>query len=308
VHKDLEQHLPLLIEELSNNDTSISMADRWASVLEKFFTESILENAEGRIDKCETSPDHQTLLVPAITPNRIYRLVTSSQGGFNDNDAQLADALLKLTRQFMSVQEAIEKGASEERQRIARDLHDDVAARILTLIHQIRDQQTINLARSILKSLRNAIYTLDNKSTARILDALTDIRAELQERLNTIGMQLFWNQPSNLDNLTFTPRQHINLHRILHETTTNVIRHADAQFVTIDIDVDEDKMRLLVCDNGRGFDMDACIPGKGINNIKNRVQELSGQVSWTDNAEGGSGCCLDICFPISLTKAAAQRA
>ncbi len=305
MHKDLEQHLPLLIEELSNNDAALCMADRWASVLEKFFTESTLENTAGQLEKCEISPDRRMLLVPAIAPDRIFRLETDNRTGFDDNDAHLADALLKLTRQFMSVQEAIEQGASAERHRIARDLHDDVAARILTLIHQIRDQQSIDLARSILKSLRNAIYTLDNKSTTRILDALTDIRAELQERLNTIGMQLFWSQPDNLDDFNFTPRQHINLHRILHETTTNVIRHADAQFVTIDIEIDGDRIRLLVCDNGRGFDMDACIPGKGINNIKNRVRELNGEVNWSDNTEGESGCCLDIRFPITLPKASA---
>ena len=243
------------------------------------------------------------LQVPAIHADQYYRLPTHSQSTFTEHDAQLTDALLKLARQFMSVQEAIEQGAFEERQRLARDLHDDVAARILTLIHQTRDQQSIDLARSILKSLRNAIYTLDNKSTTSILHAVTDIRAELQDRLNSLGMQLFWTQPDNLQNYTFTPRQHINLHRILHETTTNVIRHADAQFMTIDIEIIDDQIRVFACDNGKGFNMDACIPGKGINNIKNRVKELNGEVHWTSNKESQSGNCLDIRFPLSSQKA-----
>ena len=302
MHKDLEQHLPLLIEELSNKEASESIAERWASVLEKFFNESSLDITQGQMEQCEISDDGLVLRVPAIHPGQYYRLTTHSKYNFTHNDAQLTDALLKLSRQFMSVQEAIEQGASEERQRIARDLHDDVAARILTLIHQTPDQQSIDLARSILKSLRNAIYTLDNKSTTSILHALTDIRAELQERLNSLGMQLLWSQPDHLENFTFTPRQHINLQRILHEATTNVIRHAEAEFMTIDIELDEEQIHIVACDNGKGFNMDACIPGKGINNIKNRVKELNGEVVWRHNDDNGSGNCLDIHFPLSPQK------
>ena len=302
MHKDLEQHLPLLIEQLSNKEASETIAARWASVLEKFFNESTLVSVQGQIEVCEISSDGHMLRVPAIHPHQLYQLTTHSTNKFSENDAQLTDALLKLTRQFMSVQEAIEQGASEERQRIARDLHDDVAARMLTLIHQTRDQQSIDLARSILKSLRNAIYTLDNKSTTSILDAITDIRAELQDRLNSIGMQLIWNQPDDLESYTFTPRQHINLHRILHETITNVIRHADAQFMHIDIELDGEQLHIFACDNGKGFNMDECIPGKGINNIKNRVKELSGVVRWINN-NGQGGSCVDIRFPLSTQKA-----
>lgn len=299
MHKDLEQHLPLLIEELSNKEAAESIAARWASVLEKFFNESTLQATDGQLDNCQISDDGLALSVPAIHPGQFYRLTTHSRYHFTDHDIELTDALLKLARQFMSVQEAIEQGASEERQRIARDLHDDVAARMLTLIHQTRDQQSIDLARSILKSLRSAIYTLDNKSTTSILHALTDIRAELQERLNSLGMQLFWSQPDDLENNTFTPRQHINLHRILHESATNVIRHAEAQFMTIDIDLVDDQIHIFACDNGKGFNMDECIPGKGINNIKNRVKELNGEVHWTQNRDNQGGSCLDIRFPLS---------
>ena len=307
MHLDLEEHLPLLIEELSNKEASESIATRWASILAKFFNESTLQAETGdEIQYSEICDDGHSLRVPAIAPSQVYRLTTNGGSFFSSHDAQLADALHKLTCQFMSVQEAIEQGASEERQRIARDLHDDVAARILTLIHLTKDQQTIDVARSILKSLRNAIYTLDNKSTTSILDAVTDIRAELQERLNSIGMQLFWSQPDNLDNFTFTPRQHINLHRILHEVTTNVIRHAEAHYMNMDIELKDDQLHIFACDDGKGFNMDACIPGKGISNIKNRIHELKGNVAWAANGDGQPGTCLNIQFPISTQKSPAN--
>lgn len=303
MHRDLEQHLPYLIEELSNKDSGDSIDARWQSVLGQFFTPNSLEKHSSSIEQSQLSADKLILRVPAIESQQHYELDSQPDRAFTESDQQLADALFKLCCQFISVQEAVEKGATEERQRIARDLHDDVAARLLTLIHQAKDQQSIDLARSILKSLRNAIYTLDNKSTTTILDALTDIRSEIQDRLNSIGMQLFWEQHSQFDELTFTPRQHINLHRIAHEVTTNAIRHAEAQFMSIDVELKEAMFHFTICDNGPGFNINECIPGKGINNIKTRVKELNGQVSWktTNETTENEGCCVDIQFPISIT-------
>ena len=305
MHNNLEEYLPLLIEELSDPDSDESIDTRWKSILERFYSGSSLSMVNGHLEQCVINSDSSILSVPAIEQQGIYQLTANSNKVFEQNDVQLADALLKLARQFVSVQDAIEQGASAERQRIARDLHDDVAARMLTLIHQVKDKQSIDLARSILKSLRNAIYTLDNKSTTTIQDAVTDIRAEVQERLNTIGIQLFWTQPDNLTEYHFTPRQHINLHRILHETATNVIRHAEAQYMTVDIELDGNTFRVFACDNGKGFNMDDCIPGKGINNITNRVKELKGEVHWihASETEAQRGSCLDIRFPISIKKA-----
>jgi len=304
VHTNLDEHLPFLIEELSNTESTDTIDARWKSILQKFFTKSSLRHKAFSIEDCQLIENGMIIQIPTIDNNGTYELISDDTHlTFTENDIQLAKALLKITRRFISVQQAIEKGASEERHRIARDLHDDVAARMLTLIHQAKDQHSINLARSILKSLRNAIYTLDNKSTTTILDALTDIRSELQERLNSIGMQIFWTQSELLSDLIFTPRQHINLHRILHELVTNVIRHADAEYVTIDIKLYKDQFLVRACDNGIGFDMEKCIPGKGINNINTRTKELDGTASWNNfNTEhnGSTGSCIDISFPITI--------
>ncbi|HEY9053162.1 MAG TPA: ATP-binding protein [Gammaproteobacteria bacterium] len=304
MHIDLEEQLPFLIEQLSSTESGHSLETRWKHVLEKFFSLARLDSYEQELERCRIINNGLSLQIPAINHNLLYELsVDNAELAFNDNDIQLAEALLKISRQFISVQEAIDRGANEERQRIARDLHDDVAARMLTLIHRAKDQDAIDLARSILKSLRNAIYTLDNKSTTTILHAITDIRSELQDRLNSIGMQLIWNQDDSLAELTFTPRQHINLHRILHEIATNVLRHAEADYIHVDIDVDNDQFHLHVCDNGKGFDINHCVPGKGINNIRTRIKELDGKVEWLGAlTNNNKGCCLDIRFPLTTSQ------
>ena len=304
MHKSLEKNLPFLIEEFSSSGTSIDV--RWKSILQRFFSDCNLSHSTHAITHSRINDQHNILEVPSILLKHGYILnATNKTTQFNSDDVELANSLLKLTKQFITIEEAVEKGAAAERLRIARDLHDDVAARMLTLIHTVKDEQTIALSRSILKSLRNSIYTLDNKSTATILDAITDVRSEIQDRLNSIGMQLIWHQSDNLKGLSFTPRQHINLNRMLHEITTNVIRHANAQFMEIIINLNQLQLNVECSDNGQGFDVKNCIPGKGLNNIKTRAQELNGSASWfnlNDRVTGENrGSCVRINFMISDT-------
>lgn len=116
-------------------------------------------------------------------------------------------------------------------------------------------------------------------------------------------MQLNWNQNDSLADLTFTPRQHINLHRILHEIATNVLRHAEADYINVDINIDNDQFHLHVCDNGKGFDIEHCVPGKGINNIRTRIKELDGKVEWLGaSTNDNKGCCLELRFPLTTSQ------
>jgi len=304
VHKSLEKNLSFLIDSFSNSELSIE--SRWQSALTDLFPAYDLDLAEQPVETCQLNNQRNILAIPSIkSPNGYYLKTSNNTELFSDNDIDLVISLLRLAKQFISIEDAVEQGAAEERKRIARDLHDDVAARMLTLIHTVKDQQTIDLSRCILKSLRNSIYTLDNKSSVTILDAITDVRSELQDRLNPIGIQLFWQQSEQLNGLTFTPRQHINLNRMLHEATTNIIRHANAQYVEINIELDQQHLKATCCDNGSGFDIDKCIPGKGINNIKTRVLEIGGTASWyaVQSHESGEtqGSCVEINFPIKNT-------
>ncbi|HED34876.1 MAG TPA: hypothetical protein ENJ08_11825 [Gammaproteobacteria bacterium] len=300
--ESLEKNLPFLIEEFSNKGTAID--DRWKAILQRFFSNCKLTRSIEHIKECQLNPQHTQIKVPSINLDQGH-LITSlnSARRFNTGDLALIKSLLKLTRQFATIEEAVEIGASVERKRIARDLHDDVAARMLTLIHMLKDEKSISIARSILKSLRNSIYALDNKSTATILDVITDVRSELQDRLNSIGMLLKWHQPETLDGLNFTPRQHINLNRMLHEITTNIIKHAKADFMEVIIDIHQKQITVEVSDNGQGFDISTCIPGKGINNITTRARELGGDAGWfnlSDKDTGqNKGSCVRINFLIT---------
>ncbi|VAW69235.1 hypothetical protein MNBD_GAMMA09-51 [hydrothermal vent metagenome] len=300
--KSLEKNLPFLIEEFSSRGVAIET--RWKSILMRFFPCCSLILSGENINKCQLGQQQTQLIVPSISLELGYIITRSDiRILFDEEDLELANSLFKLTQQFVNIEDAVEIGASVERKRIARDLHDDVAARMLTLIHMLKDDKSIAIARSILKSLRNSIYALDNKSTATILDAINDVRAELQDRLNPIGMQLIWHQTDKFEGLSFTPRQHINLNRMLHEIATNIIKHAQANFMEVIIDIDQQHFTVEVSDNGQGFDIKTCIPGKGINNVTTRARELGGNAGWfnlTDKETGqNKGSCVRINFLVT---------
>jgi len=78
----------------------------------------------------------------------------------------------------------------------------------------------------------------------------------------------------------------------------NIIRHADATRTTIELSNNKKRVQLIIKDNGKGFDSFSTKKGAGLNNIRNRVYLLSGQL--TINTRPGKGCTLVVELPHHL--------
>lgn len=215
---------------------------------------------------------------------------------FNPNDVRFASAVWGLFNHAVQFRLALEQGADVERQRIARDLHDDVAARVLTLVHRAEDPGYEKLARQALSALRDTIYTLGTQSPPPLQDLLADMRHEIQQRLEAVDIQLECDIIGVSNDIQLNPRQHINLQRILQELVSNVIHHANADMLSIKVIVEKNMLCFDVCDNGIGGNIKDWTPGKGLNNIKNRVDELKGTVDWNPSEQ--SGCYIFLQLPI----------
>ena len=132
----LDELIQHLLNTLCNRESVVPMNSRWEQVLTTFYEFSELEKRSQDIEQCQLSDDGLQLLVPAPEHGNHYLLhAPDHKLPFGQKDIQLLSSLLKVSRQFISIQQALDQGAEAERQRIARDLHDDVAARLLTLIH-----------------------------------------------------------------------------------------------------------------------------------------------------------------------------
>lgn len=93
------------------------------------------------------------------------------------------------------------------------------------------------------------------------------------------------------------------LYRVIQESITNIVKHADANSVTIDITSHQNKgniISLTITDNGRGFDSKGSTNGHGLRNIRERIESLGGNVDIS--SEKGLGTKIYALIPIRSDK------
>jgi signal transduction histidine kinase len=184
----------------------------------------------------------------------------------------------------------------EERERIYRDLHDDVGAKLLSLVFRAGKPEDADLARSALRDLRDVV-SRTGASSYRLEDVAADWRIECEQRLSEAGLVLDWRANGALDGVTLNQQQALNLGRILREAISNVIRHADARRVEVSISIADERLQLAVRDDGRGFVGDQPQgSGRGVRNMAGRAARLGAEIDWR-NAEP-AGCHFRLAMPL----------
>jgi signal transduction histidine kinase len=212
-------------------------------------------------------------------------------------------ALCKLVRQQEAVRET-------ERNRIARDIHDDLGQNLLALKmeltrmeadtndspparHEKLQYMVRNLDLSIL-SLRTVINDL--RPLALEHGLLNAVQWQLQEfsRVSGIAHELKAD-PAAFDANADAPLEAM-LFRILQESLSNVARHAQASTVTVALRREPDCLRLAVRDNGVGMVGPPAGRGCGLPGMRDRVAALGG--SFAIDSAPGAGTCLSLMFPL----------
>ena len=121
----------------------------------------------------------------------------------------------------------VDQFTERERKRIASDLHDDLGAKLLTIVHTADATRVPQLAREALEEMRLSVRGLTGRPV-RLDDALADWRAEIVGRA--------WARPRSRSSGT-SPAEHsdmlparlfVQLTRVLREAVSNVIKHSGA--------------------------------------------------------------------------------
>ena len=124
--------------------------------------------------------------------------------------------------------------------------------------------------------------------TTAVRDFIDKIDArKLKVNLETFGLQDRLDQ--NIETV---------LYRVIQETVNNVIKHAEANALDIQLTKDEEGINVMIEDNGKGFDTAflETFDGIGLKNIKSRVEYLKGTVDFSSNL--GSGTLVAIHIPL----------
>jgi signal transduction histidine kinase len=218
----------------------------------------------------------------------VMRYAQQGQRLFNSDDAVLAERIVDQLRRAVAFDRAVEQGRSEERMRLAQDLHDDIGARLLTLMYQSSTPEMEAYIRHTLQDLKTLTRGLA-VANQRLSHAAAEWKADLTQRLKAADLTLQWRLETD-DDVLLSVVQWSALTRVLRELASNVMSHAKAHAVTIDIHLKTNRLQIVVRDDGTGNNPQAWSHGLGLGGVRKRVKQLGGSVQWTAQDSGGI-CC-----------------
>jgi two-component system sensor histidine kinase UhpB len=200
-----------------------------------------------------------------------------------------------------------DQAALQERERIYRDLHDDLGAKLLGLAIGARRQdqrEQADLAQSALQDLRDVV-SRSAQGPMPLSDVLADLRAETAQRLEAAGLALHWapQMPDQAEVVLVSPQAALQLGRIVREAVSNIIRHAQAREVRVAVALAPNELQLSLQDDGVGLPA-GLREGRGLSNLRQRAQALQGRLAWGGGAQAVErperpGCCLTLCAPLA---------
>ena len=194
-------------------------------------------------------------------------------------EQRVSAATAEIERSFHQLSELrVEQVTERERKRIAADLHDDLGAKLLTIVHTSDSERISTLAREALEEMRLSVRGLTGRPV-RLADALGDWRAEIVSRLGQAGIEGEWEAPEDLPQ-RLSARAYVQTTRILREATSNIIKHSGASSCSINCSIVGDDLMFVVRDNGDGIAADVDLRldrGHGLSSMKNRAKQMQGQ-------------------------------
>ncbi|MBL8328252.1 MAG: sensor histidine kinase [Rubrivivax sp.] len=188
-----------------------------------------------------------------------------------------------------------------ERKRIAADLHDDLGAKLLTIVHTSESERISTLAREALEEMRLSVRGLTGKPV-RLEDALGDWRAEVISRLGQAGIEAVWNMPVEDLPHTLPARAFVQTTRIIREAVNNIIKHSGASQCAVRCNVAGGDFQLVIQDNGKGIavEVDGRLDrGHGLASMKGRAKQLQGQCLVESGP--GYGTVIRLTIPLEPT-------
>jgi signal transduction histidine kinase len=183
----------------------------------------------------------------------------------------------------------------EERKRIAQDLHDSLGALLATLRNKTypsnnidisSTQDQLRLIDTVNAEVRRIAYNMMPPALIHmgLSAAIEDLVDALQQdqQLKISFQNIDYDQALDRD-------KEITLYRIVQELCTNVVRHAEARHLLIQLSRFNGTASLVVEDDGKGFDRALQLHGMGMDSVQTRVEYLQGLMEiWTKPGEGTS--------------------
>jgi signal transduction histidine kinase len=203
--------------------------------------------------------------------------------------------------------QAVFDATEEERQRIAKDLHDGVGQQMsglklawqnLTISSKNLSEEEKNKLHELSKILDTTaadVRDISHRMMPKVLEAFGLVPAidEMLEKSFSLSEIKYEFEHYNFDQ-RLPKKTELALFRICQELINNIIKHANANFVSIQLFKNQNQLILIVEDNGKGIKNDARQEGHGLLNIKSRLNTINGQVNYEGSQGAGTTATIRI--------------
>ncbi|OHE60150.1 MAG: hypothetical protein A2Z99_21555 [Treponema sp. GWB1_62_6] len=237
----------------------------------------------------------------ALLGREFNKLVDTVEGYSSSLESKVKERTEKLR---MLQRENTRLRITEERQRIYRDMHDSIGAKLTNIFF------CNNVARNAVELNPEKLEGLFDDIESNCMDAVQDLkeiiggmkpikRVEehfLESLIDSIGNRLAnkrvafgcKNRAPDID-AEFGSEAKNELRKIFDELVSNVMKHSGADKISLTIDMDESFLRFRFKDNGKGFDVGTpATGGSGLSNIRFRVERMGGTLAIRSKPEKGT--------------------
>ena len=220
-----------------------------------------------------------------------------------DKELQTQKVATLLKEQELTAIDAMIEGQEKERQLIANDLHDDLGGLMTTVkwhfdaLQKKQSPEMFKKTNSLIDEAYQKIRGIAHAKNSGVLASQGLLKA-----INNMAHKI-----SDTNNLNIEVIDHglegrlensleLTIFRIIQELIANAIKHANATEITIQITNYEDKLNIVVEDNGKGFDITKLskTSGMGIHSIDKRIENLNGNVHIDSKVGLGTSVIIDI--------------
>ncbi len=260
----------------------------WQALVRTLFSPLHVAQQNGEVREASVQEEGRVLVSPSMAgfPSLVLRDRDQGRTLFSPGDAAAVTDLLALVLYLDESHAAHERGAAEERARIARDIHDNIGAQLLSALHVREGSRKDELIRDAIGEVRSVINNAAGEQEL-FEDVAADLRAETAERLEARGLNLAWRVESAGADAP-RPAAMYALRALVREAVSNVLRHGAATTVDVELVAQGRMLHLQIADDGAGCDRrQEPRQGHGLANMQQRVAALGGTIS-IDLESGGA--------------------